>query len=670
MKHTELKTSKYQRESIQRYSFLLLYGLLILFFLQDAELFSQVTKSNIWCDSGRLMYRVAHTQRERRRAGSYLSDHNQAWPADFRKSRGIYNSRGSAWVLETIGFVHPWTGQGGVGVLSTALGEAYPGDQLKYIRYPYPVVTVDGVEAGQYDDPDNILDPSMNADQVGWCKTYSQLGICSEMTGYTWSHPDYQDLTIVHFKLYNTGEWRFAFQGLDSNLVVNDWPQIWIMRDAVFEPGSIASNGENRWANWNFWWDEADPSSMLMYGFDTDRPDTPQEDEGEWTESSNIFLYPQYTGWGYLHLDHSPTDKTNDPSMVQYWGHESWPTLQREDPIAYENFLTAPSRGEDPEDYMPDKRVIRDSDTGGDDRFPDGTDDNKLRFWLGPYSLSIGDTLNWWVCYVAGGLDPHTAAVEGTKWGAKFQKGSNGGKGWSDEDIAAKNEMLRSKGVGDMIANYQKAKAIFANNVQLPDGINLDPPAWFDIKAGAGQVNLSWAEVSSAQSYNLYRGQGIQDSVLYFPIANVPASQTTYADTSVSRNFSYYYYVTAVDDKGVESTKYLTRSRIAVTPYAAAGQTLDEVRVVPNPFVYDDQGNYFPDVDRITFAGLPGPSKITIFTLTGDIVDEINHTINSGSAIWNTSSKFNQYLASGVYFYHVESLEGKGSTTGKFIVIR
>jgi hypothetical protein len=120
----------------------------------------------------------------------------------------------------------------------------------------------------------------------------------------------------------------------------------------------------------------------------------------------------------------------------------------------------------------------------------------------------------------------------------------------------------------------------------------------------------------------------------------------------------------------VESTKYRTRSRIPVTPFASTGQALDDVRVVPNPFVYNAEGNYFPDVDRITFAGLPGPSKITIFTLTGDVVDEIEHNIQSGSAIWNTYSKFNQYLASGVYFYHVESLEGKGSTTGKFIVIR
>ena len=93
---------------------------------------------------------------------------------------------------------------------------------------------------------------------------------------------------------------------------------------------------------------------------------------------------------------------------------------------------------------------------------------------------------------------------------------------------------------------------------------------------------------------------------------------------------------------------------------------------MPNPFVYDKSGqsNYPGQKDKILFAGLPGPCRITIFTMSGDIVDEIDHNSIEGTEEWKQVSKYNQFIASGVYIYQVESTEGKGSTIGKFIIIR
>ncbi|MCF6349378.1 MAG: T9SS type A sorting domain-containing protein, partial [Flavobacteriaceae bacterium] len=142
-------------------------------------------------------------------------------------------------------------------------------------------------------------------------------------------------------------------------------------------------------------------------------------------------------------------------------------------------------------------------------------------------------------------------------------------------------------------------------------------------------------------------------------------------DSSAVRNFTYYYYVTAVDEDGIESSHFVVRSNIGASPTTFTGRTLKDVRVVPNPFVFNSDGNYGAGAEnRIVFAGLPGPCKITIYTLTGDIVYKIDLTENAGSYQWNSKTKYNQFITSGLYIYQVESTEGKGSKIGKFIVIR
>jgi hypothetical protein len=120
-------------------------------------------------------------------------------------------------------------------------------------------------------------------------------------------------------------------------------------------------------------------------------------------------------------------------------------------------------------------------------------------------------------------------------------------------------------------------------------------------------------------------------------------------------------------------------------PGLAMGNSIDAVRVVPNPFVYDKDAikNYPGEKDKIMIAGLPpGRSEIRIYTLSGDLVREFVHDANTGGndgidysnlkkgRTYLTITGNNQYMASGVYVYHVKNLDGYGEKTGKFIVIR
>jgi len=112
---------------------------------------------------------------------------------------------------------------------------------------------------------------------------------------------------------------------------------------------------------------------------------------------------------------------------------------------------------------------------------------------------------------------------------------------------------------------------------------------------------------------------------------------------------------------------------------------MDEIAVVPNPFIGSAQWNnpspryVEPWEDKIRFINLPEDAVIRIYTLDGDFVRELkagdrvravdtDETIGKGSAEWNLISRNDQLVSTGVYLYVVESKLGK--KIGKFMVIR
>jgi hypothetical protein len=117
----------------------------------------------------------------------------------------------------------------------------------------------------------------------------------------------------------------------------------------------------------------------------------------------------------------------------------------------------------------------------------------------------------------------------------------------------------------------------------------------------------------------------------------------------------------------------------AVIPRWSASQSLDEVIVVPNPYVAGRQplgwdltpSDSDPTGTRIAFARLPqGKCTIRIFTLAGDLVRSLEHDTRAqgGTAFWNLVTRNGQDVVSGVYLFTVES--DKGTKRGRFVIIR
>jgi len=144
----------------------------------------------------------------------------------------------------------------------------------------------------------------------------------------------------------------------------------------------------------------------------------------------------------------------------------------------------------------------------------------------------------------------------------------------------------------------------------------------------------------------------------------------------------YYYTVVSFDrDNEVYSslessrTNYrkdaFTNTPSPVRPSAAAAVQgdLSKVKVVPNPYKGTAQFEQKYE-SRITFINLPPQCRLTIFSLTGDLIKEYTKSdALSGTITWDLVSHKNQQIKSGLYLYTVETPEGNKSI-GKFLVIR
>lgn len=123
---------------------------------------------------------------------------------------------------------------------------------------------------------------------------------------------------------------------------------------------------------------------------------------------------------------------------------------------------------------------------------------------------------------------------------------------------------------------------------------------------------------------------------------------------------------------------YEFTTELPVVDDTLATNSLDNIRVVPNPYIVANnmEAPLPPAITsgrgerRIEFRNLPQDAKVYIFTSAGALVRTLNHdgNIHNGTLAWDLKSSENLDVAFGVYFYVVESSAGKKS--GKVGVIK
>ena len=114
---------------------------------------------------------------------------------------------------------------------------------------------------------------------------------------------------------------------------------------------------------------------------------------------------------------------------------------------------------------------------------------------------------------------------------------------------------------------------------------------------------------------------------------------------------------------------------VTVTSGPVATESLtNNIKVVPNPYIVHSNFNETEYTRKIRFTHLPQKCKITIFTISGEKVNTLNHDdVEDGSLFWNLRTMNNQEIAPGLYIYAVEDLSDNGTGEkfiGKFAIVR
>jgi hypothetical protein len=151
--------------------------------------------------------------------------------------------------------------------------------------------------------------------------------------------------------------------------------------------------------------------------------------------------------------------------------------------------------------------------------------------------------------------------------------------------------------------------------------------------------------------------------------------------------------VTATDNgrpseglEGIETNKKNNAKWIVPQGY---NDKIEGVYVWPNPYRVDEDytgkegfwaegspTSRWTEYSReLHFVNLPANCVIRIFTLDGDLVDQLKHhddevgTIQGGET-WDMINRNDQSIVSGIYVYSVEDLDTGDIEVGKFVIIK
>jgi hypothetical protein len=224
-----------------------------------------------------------------------------------------------------------------------------------------------------------------------------------------------------------------------------------------------------------------------------------------------------------------------------------------------------------------------------------------------------------------------------------------------------------------------------------------DPSQIVDYVQTASLVPVSLDGLESAWENTVWteHGQGFGLHVLghrfIFIMSELPASGTVWtlrafngavesADdgTDGVTNPGGYVYNAIADDGGasfgirsplIPGVSFVFQVE-AATFVDEAAVDLTQIHTVPDPYLATSALDLAPTEKRLQFVNLPPQASIRIYTLTGILVDQVEHDdpTGGGRAVWDLRNRNEQFVASGVYFFHVITPAGE-EHVGKFTVV-
>ncbi len=558
-------------------------------------------------------------------------------------------------------------------------------------------------------------------EEIILCQWENKMGLTVTRKAYAWSYQEYDDFMIHEIIYENTGsknltDTYFTFMNSFSvSSAGHQWPigygagwgdwrgnQFSVQDDKMLftkAPNYEADNPDSTaiYGDLIFCYQRDDdwigsPEDDTGQPFDEEKADMSPTSENEYQGQvqGQITAY-QYVGFGPLDLfppfvndpeeNYVSPESSNQPYSYRWWKNgsgEDW---------------TEPNHTRETDEEMY-KMVIDVSDS-----LPAIADNPNLSslythaLTFGPYSLSPGEKAKIVLAFVAGSAADWQNKDEIT---------------WSKEPTA---KFDLEQGELSIFRNFRKAQFIYDMGFDVPD-----PPPDVAVKfnnSPKGHEILSWnAEADTARDpdytgeeaydvvgYRVYRSRPPSFDWHYGPwefVVEIPLKDENYFDLSTNTyiyideeslaGYNYYYSVRTydsghdswVDKYGVDHgridplesgyTSPEQKNMVAETPFQPSSvlydQMTEKIRVVPNPYRLDfkDPAHMYPDVAdpyKIRFINLPRHCRVLIYSASGDLVYEKEHTIEtSAETSWRQNTiSFSGNVVSGIYFWVVESLD-------------
>lgn len=570
-----------------------------------------------------------------------------------------------------------------------------------YGKFDHPTVFVDGDPASTllFMDIVDSVDSEMKADRriLNVVNTSTGMSMTRNIRGF--SNENHDNYFIYDFVFKNTG--IYDANGNSFNETLTGVYFSFQYRYAVSREGGPYGAGEY-WLPQNSAWgantvnevigeNPADGEIRAQYswhGLHTKAADghdnigAPFYGEG----GDGHLSAQQFVGVVTIHADTSPSDTADDlsqPSTTYYLGSD--------EPITQSNDQFNPSKMQARYAYMesghPLQSHAEDVGSGYADGWgpdPGGYSQGQA---YGPYTIAPGEDIHIVVAEAVAGLNRAQCYEIGSNWiddnVAVADLSNPDGSVPTDKDDYKDSWVFTGEDL--LLETFHRAIETYDSGYDVP--LPPPPPDEFTVTSGGDQIKLSWS--NSAETHPGFMGYEVwraihkpdttygDEPIFACDLSNLA---NEFADVKAKRGFEYYYYIVSYDDGNsnlvnpgapLYSSKFYTMTNKGAKLKRLPGESLDDIRVVPNPYNIKSSELQFSESgpDRLYFYDIPPVCTIRIYTERGDLVHTIEHTDNSGDESWDSITEYRQVIVSGVYVAHFETPDGR-STFRKFIVIR
>jgi len=610
-----------------------------------------------------------------------------------------------------------------VGPRSKGEGEFFPTENIKLVsQFDLPKTLVnDALTIGKSIEV-NEVDPSLPATMMIVNKTNTLLGLSMERKIMGFSIPGHDNYILHEYVFTNTGNvdddaeielpnntltdvwffyqyrWASCYQsryiigngtgwgmntmidargdGLENPVTYNDPPD-----ESVYNGKQIRAQ---------FAWHGYFPDKVVDYdniGGPIWRPFDPYVAD---YDTVGRLGAPQFVGVITLHADRSTNDSSDDPAQpatTGWYGSDLPETGPNSDPYNVKemqsryawmemgHFTPRHAYAVVPDgDFAGQRKGANISLGGAKNGGPGGFSAGN---GYGPYTIGPGESIRIVWAEAVNGMNTKNCI----EYGKQYKSGA----------LSAynKNTLILS-GKDSLFQTFRNAIDNFQAGYQISGSPK--PPSLFSISGGGDRISLEWEVFDSENlaGFEIYRMRGEYDNPLQEPllIHTAGAGERNYDDFSAIRGVGYYYYIIALGSNGLNSNRTFTQSFDPAFLKRPQGSNMDDIRVVPNPYIISSsEGRLrYPggrEADKLAFFNIPGQCRIRIFTETGELVKTIEHTDGSGDEYWYATTEYNQVVVSGVYIAHIEVTQDVfDSVTGelqfrrgeskilKFVVVR